>query len=323
MRHQDWLCQVLDISCVGVISDVQLRRLLSEVNHELLYKFHSQYFGWGLSLLSEDSWISVDGKELRGTIDREKKKKRGLALVHFHVHHFQLSLACGFYFGHKDSETTVVRNLLKNNDLTGRCFTFDALHCQEKTLKMVAEQNGIFIVQVKENQPHLLDVINDHIQIGKPLEVIKTYDKAHGRIEERVGNIYQVSKECFNDKWAEIGFDKLIVLQRTFTKIKTQKVSKETSFYLSNSVKQTNNQLFSAIRGHWSIEAIHWIRDKTFGEDAIRCANEGRSKNLACLLSVALNLIKQSSVLNIKALHEDLVADTNKTIPFFKHFSPS
>ena len=228
VRHQDWLCQILDIESVNVISDVQLRRLLSTTDPQLLYRFHTQYFGWDLSLISEDSWVSVDGKELRGTIDGVMGQKRGLALVHFHLHHFHLSLQCGFYFGNKDSEMTVVRNLLENNDLTGKSFTFDALHCQEKTLKMIADQQGVFVVQVKENQPHLLDVVDDHIQIAKALETIKTYDKAHGRIEERVGKIYQVSKGCFEDKWAEIGFDRLVVIERTFTKIKTQKVSNET-----------------------------------------------------------------------------------------------
>jgi predicted transposase YbfD/YdcC len=187
---------------------------------------------------------------------------------------------------------------------------------------MVADAQGVFVVQVKENQPHLLDIIDDHIQIGKPIECIKTYDKAHGRIEERVGKIYEVSKGCFEDKWAEIGFEKIVVIERRFTKIKTQKVSKETCFYLSNSIKHTNSQLFNAVREHWGIESTHWIRDKTFGEDAIRCANEQRSKNLACLLSVALNLTKQNKTLNIKALHEELSADPDKIIPFFRHFHP-
>jgi predicted transposase YbfD/YdcC len=270
--------------------------------------------------ITQDSWISVDGKELRGTIDGVMGQKRGLALVHFHVHNINLSLNCGFYFGDKDSEMIVVRNLLENSDLSGKHFTLDALHCQEKTLKMIANEQGVFMVQVKENQAHLLDIINDHI--GKPLETIKTYDKAHGRIEERVGKVYQVSNGCFKDKWATIGFQKIIVVERTFTKIKTQKISKESSFYLSNSIKHTNSQLFNAVRGHWGIESTHWIRDKTFGEDSVRCSNEERSKNLACLLSVALNLTKQDKVPNIKALQEELSADPDKMIPFFKHFYP-
>ena len=81
VRHQDWLCQTLDIESISVISDPQLRRLLSTVNYELLYNFHTQYFGWDLALLLEDSWISVDGKELRGTIDGVMGQKRALALI--------------------------------------------------------------------------------------------------------------------------------------------------------------------------------------------------------------------------------------------------
>lgn len=74
-------------------------------------------------------------------------------------------------------------------------------------------------------------------------------------------------------------------------------------------------QLATAIRVHWQIEACHWVRDVTFGEDKIRCFNSQRSKNLTSLISVVYNLTKQSKVNNIKALNENLNANLTLMIP--------
>lgn len=40
--------------------------------------------------------------------------------------------------------------------LDGKIVTADALHCQRATARVIAEKGGDYLVQIKGNQPHLL-----------------------------------------------------------------------------------------------------------------------------------------------------------------------
>ena len=138
VRHHWCLCVLLEVKQAHSISDAQLRRLLALVDWQAYQYFHARYFGWQVSLLPPDSWISFDGKELRGTIDGVAGEKRGLCLVRPLLHHNSFGLPGVFYHGAKDSEMICVRILLKDNNLANKCLTFDALHTQHETLEMAA-----------------------------------------------------------------------------------------------------------------------------------------------------------------------------------------
>lgn len=227
-----------------------------------------------------------------------------LCLVHL-VSHQGISIASDFYEGQKESEIVLARTLLKANDLSNVGVTLDALHCQTQTLELVVNQDGVYMVEVKENQTQLCADLRDHMALCAPTNTIQTYDKAHGRIEKRTYAFYDVSGVCFESRWQVAHIQRLIVVDRHFTKIKTGKISQERSFYITNSVTHNDGTLATALRGHWSIESGHWIRDVTYGEDSIRCSNRPRMKTLALLLSVAFSLTKQQTFPNIKAFHED------------------
>jgi predicted transposase YbfD/YdcC len=244
-----------------------------------------------------------------GTIEGVLGEKRGLCLVHL-VSHQGISIASDFYEGQKESEIILARNLLSNNKLSNVGVTLDALHCQTQTLELVVNQAGVYVVEVKANQTQLCADLTDHVTISRPTNTIQTYDKAHGRIEKRTYQFYNVSGVCFEPRWQVAHIQRLILVDPVrrcghFTQIKTGKTSQERSFYITNSVTHTDQTLATALRGHWSIESGHWIRDVTYGEDSIRCSNRPRMKTLALLLSVAFSLTKQQNFPNIKAFHED------------------
>lgn len=69
VRHHQCLCTLLELNEFRIVSDPQLRRLLALVEVSAYQRFHYNYFGWSVNLLAANSWISFDGKELRGTID--------------------------------------------------------------------------------------------------------------------------------------------------------------------------------------------------------------------------------------------------------------
>ena len=214
-----------------------------------------------------------------------------------------------------------MRELLQKGQLASQCLTFDALHTQSQTLEMVQNAQGTYIAQVKANQSMLLEDLQDHTKLIAPVAEHQTSEKGHGRIEERKASFYCVKAICFEQKWDDSGFATLVVMERESTQCKTGKVSRETSYYLSNaSLEQIAPQEFSqAIRQHWSIEADNWVRDATFREDCIRCKEPARSKTLASIISVAGNLLRQQKKDYLKAIQEDVACDPTLAIHFFKH----
>lgn len=322
VRNHTFLNYILDFDAVKPISDGQLRRLLANLDSHQLHQFNCRYFGWSVPLVASGGWVSIDGKELRGTIEGVLGEKRGLCLVHL-VSHQGISIASDFYEGQKESEIRVARNLLTTNNLSNTGITLDALHCQVETLEMVVNQAGVYVVEVKANQVELAGDLVDHVTFCKPTDAIETYDKAHGRIEKRTYRFYDVSGVCFQSRWQVAVIQRLIVVDRHFIQVKTGKVSQEQSFYITNSVKHNNEVLAAAIRGHWRIESGHWLRDVTYGEDAIRCHNRQRMKALTLLLSAALTLTHQQRFPNIKAFHEDANAKPMIISTLLVHYKKS
>jgi predicted transposase YbfD/YdcC len=269
----------------------------------------------------QGSWISFDGKELRGTIDGVAGQKRGLCIVRPLLQQSSLSLPGLFYHGAKESEITCVRELLQEGHLANQRLTFDALHAQSQTLEMVEDAGGTYVAQVKTNQGMLLDDLKDHTQWTAPLAEQATLEKGHGRIEERKASFYPVEAVCFESKWDNSGFATLVVMERESTQCKTGKVSQETSYYLSNATMEQvpPQELFKAIRQHWSIETDNWVRDMTFREDRIRCKEPNRSKSLASIVSVAGNLLRQQKKGFLKAMQEDIACNPFLARSLFKH----
>lgn len=321
VRHHDSLCGLLELSVGYTVSDVQLRRLLALVDQAAYGQFHASYFGWQACLLPPDSWISFDGKELRGTIDGVAGQTRGLCLVRPLLQGSSISLPGLFYHGAKDSEITCVQTLLQEHDLASRSVTFDALHTQCQTLEMVQDARGTYIVQVKANQSVLLEDLQDHLKLTAPALEQETLEKAHGRIEKRKASFYSVEEVCFEKKWDACGFATLVVMERKSTQCKTGTVSRETSYYLSNTTieQRQPHELFRAIRQHWSIEADNWVRDCAFREDRIRCKEPNRSKTLASIVSVAGNLLRQQKKGPLKAMQEDIACNPALAITLFRH----
>ncbi len=319
-RHHDCLCSLLGLSVGYTVSDVQLRRLLALVDAAAYQRFHARYFGWQACLLPANSWISFDGKDLKGTIDGVVGQKRGLCIVRPLLHQGSISLPGLFYHGAKDSEISCVRELLQEDALASQCLTFDALHTQSQTLEMVQNAQGTYIAQVKANQPMLLEDLQDHAKLTAPVAEHQTSEKGHGRIEERKASFYPTDAVCFEQKWDSSKFATLVVVERESTQCKTGKVSQETSYYLSNTtLEQTApGELFETIRQHWSIEADNWVRDCTF-QDCIRCKEPTRSMTLASIISAAGNLLRQQKKGYLKAMQEDIACNPFVAVTLFKH----
>lgn len=70
---------------------------------------------------------------------------------------------------------------------------------------------------------------------------------------------------------------------------------KEFRFFIS-SLKE-NIELFSrAVRGHWSVESMHWHLDVTFREDANRTLDRLAAQNLNIIRKWCLSILKFSEL---------------------------
>ena len=85
---------------------------------------------------------------------------------------------------------------------------------------------------------------------------------------------------------------------------------KETSYYITNQVltvlnkietKRLGEQLFQAIRSHWTVENQHQIRDVTLKEDSIRSKDNILNRVMASLRTVGLEIIRISNTKNFQA----------------------
>jgi hypothetical protein len=47
------------------------------------------------------------------------------------------------------------------------------------------------------------------------------------------------------------------------------------------------------VRGHWQIEAMHWVLDVTFREDQTRSADRNLASNLSWLRRFALTMLRR------------------------------
>ncbi len=126
-NHYKKLAVVLEIECKNSVSRSQLPLILEKVSVTV---FDSLLFAnYGIKL-SEDErkWFGLDGKELRGSI--EKGNKRGEAIVQAVAHNNCQTVAQDYYSGEKESEVPVVRKLLGKDDLASQKISLDALSLQ-------------------------------------------------------------------------------------------------------------------------------------------------------------------------------------------------
>ena len=80
---------------------------------------------------------------------------------------------------------------------------------------------------------------------------------------------------------------------RLRTLVVRQNISSETRFYIS-SLAGSAKQILHAVRSHWVVEnGLHRVLDVAFDEDQSRVRKDHAPANLAVLIQMAVNLLKQ------------------------------
>ena len=311
VNNHSKLCAALGVDIERVISRAHVPRILKKVNVDA---FEQLLFGWFKIELStqEKQWFAGDGKELRGSI--EKGANRGEVLVQLVRHEDGAVLEKAFYNGTKDSEKSCLQQLIEQSQADSQKITADALHLCPAMTEPIEEAGGIFIIGLKDNQKELLQDMKDHVACFSPVKQKVTIEKGHGRLEKRSYFHYDVSEEYFDKRWAKTNFRSLFKVERNRIELKTNKESKEISFYISNGKAPEEHGYFDAIRNHWSVEVNHHIRDVSLKEDQLRTKKNEITTVMAGLRTIVVELFRQWNPQNIVAQMELFQDDFNELI---------
>lgn len=98
----------------------------------------------------KNAWVSIDGKAVRGTVQREEDRKLAHMVSFFKSDSKEVLIAR--QTATKSNEIPLVQEMLREFPLEQIVLTLDAMHCQSETLKAIKESGNDYVVQVKKNQ---------------------------------------------------------------------------------------------------------------------------------------------------------------------------
>ena len=193
------------------------------------------------------------------------------------------------------NEIAAIPELLRVLDLAGAIVTIDAAGCQHEIAQQIRRQGGEYLLAVKGNQPKLLAAVEqvfadacDADFAGVRFDQHATVETGHGRIEERYVTVIG-DPAGLPAEWSDASAVVQVNRER-----EVNGVNVTTTHYYVSSHDGSAKEFGSLVRGHWSIESLHWVLDVVFREDDSRTRSGHAAANLAMVRKVALALLKRS-----------------------------
>jgi predicted transposase YbfD/YdcC len=292
---QAWLKQFLELPN-GIPSHDTFGDVFARLDPEAFQRCFAEWVQ-AVVEVSAGQVVAIDGKTLRGSGDTVLGK-RAIHMVSAWASGNGLVLG-QVKVDDKSNEITAIPALLRVLALKGCIVTIDAMGCQTEIAAQIVEQEADYVLSLKENQGRLYQDVKElfeyALNLRQPpfaLDHVRVVEKAHGRLEIR---------ECWTLTDAN-GFPALrtsadwkglqtLVMVRRERRVQG-KVSQETAFYIA-SLAATAQRLLDCTRLHWSIEnALHWVLDVAFHEDASQVRKDHAPQNFALIRHWALNLLK-------------------------------
>lgn len=250
--------------------------------------------------IKEDGYrhICIDGKEERSTgrkYQYDSEKVRNLQTLHVYDASNGICL-CSTVIDKKTNEIPVAQEILKKMTLKGCIITFDALHTQKETIRIIAEQKGDYVGGLKGNQQNLQKEAEE-LFTEKVLKSIKgtkdyyeTSEKAHGKVEIRRFYMKKVKRNStLVIDWKNLR--NFVCYEKYTCDVVSGEEKTEIRYYIT-SLKDVETAA-QAIRGHWGVENnLHWHLDASFQEDMNATMDKNAFNNLSLMNKMALSLIK-------------------------------
>jgi predicted transposase YbfD/YdcC len=198
----------------------------------------------------------------------------------------------------KTNEITRFQPLLDPLDLTTTVITADALHTQRDHARWLADtKHAGYLFTVKKNQPRLYRQLKALPWTKIPVQD-ETGERGHGRYDIR--RLQAVT--CTGALALDFPHAKqaLRIRRRRFN-VATGRWSTITVYAITNltTADAIPADLADWLRGHWAIEALHHIRDVTYGEDASRIRTGNAPRAMATLRNTAISLLRLAGITTI------------------------
>ena len=268
-------------------------------------EFEKCFVNWVKSAIEipDKEIVSIDGKTLRGTQDNEDNQNV-IHMISAWANKSQVVLG-QIRVDEKSNEIPAVPDLIDFIDVKNCIITSDAMSCQKKTVKKIADSECDYVICLKGNQESLHEDVKLYFEeaLDKPklysLDKTKTSEKNHGRIEKRE---YFLTEDVDwidqKEEWCNLKAIGMVRSTRMINDVETV----DTRFFISS---VTDIKHFAkAVRQHWGIEnSLHWCLDMCFDEDHCRVRVDNSGENFAVLRHIATNLYKSftSVKLSLKA----------------------
>lgn len=291
-KRHDWLKRFLKLPN-GIPSHDTFERFFQRLDP---IAFQRCFSTWAQHLAKSLGWrhIAIDGKTLRGS---GGKLTKALHLVSAWASDTHLSLG-QVAVEEKSNEIPAIPELLELLDVQGAFVSIDAMGCQKDIARAIVEAGGDYVLTVKDNQPNLLEDIQNCFAKafetdfeGLNYDNHETFERGHGRTERRSYTILTNPKGIRNqDLWKGLT---VIGMCQSEREIDGQRTS-EVRYFLGS--READAEVYGQVlRNHWRIENnLHWQLDVTFREDQSQIQNRNGAENFAMLRRMALCLLKRA-----------------------------
>jgi predicted transposase YbfD/YdcC len=194
------------------------------------------------------------------------------------------------------NEVAAIPELLRTLDLAGAIVTIDAAGCQVENARLIREQDGHYLLAVKDNQPTLRAAVEAVFERaceadfdGVRHDGHEQAEDGHGRHEERYVTVVY-DPRGLPPEWPDVA---AVVQVNREREVDGQRA--ETTHYYLTSYTGTAAELGRRVRGHWGIEnGLHWVLDVVFREDRSRVREGNAGANLAMIRRVAVSLLRRA-----------------------------
>ena len=281
----------------GIPSHDTIQRVMGMIDPEYIQQAYNK---WTSMLEKEEKEkfkkiIAIDGKTMRSN------KQNGSKPNHIVT---AWNREDGYSLGQqktdeKSNEIKAIPKLLEKINIKNSVITIDAMGTQTAIAEKIKIKKGDYVLAVKDNQKILFEEISlyfkdeEHLKkIMRKGNYLRTSEKNHGSADVR--EYYQTNSINWlsnREKWKGIKSIGMV--------IRTHNGVTERRYYIS-SLNPDIKTFSRAVRGHWSVEAMHWQLDVTFKEDNNHTLDKIAAQNQNIIRKWCLTALKQATFMNGK-----------------------
>ena len=296
-EYQDYLRNYIALEH-GIPSYDTLNRVMGMLSPDVLQQLYGKWQELGNRNEGEilKKIICIDGKTMRSNKRNDGKPSHIV---------FAWSREDGFCLGQraveeKSNEITAIPKLLKRIQVKGQIVTIDAMGTQKEIAETIRRKRADYVLAVKGNQGTLNEELKLYFcdksilkELREKSEYSQTTEKAHGQMEWR--EYYQTDDIRWltgRQEWK--GLKSIGMEKKT---IEREGRKKEEYRYDISSLPVVIDLFQRAVRGHWSVESMHWHLDVTFREDANRTLDKQAAQNQNIIRKWSLSILKMIELL--------------------------